>query len=314
MTEAGATSQAVGAARIRAALVGWSAPTCWLVGAALVRAAHFGAARIRAAHFGVALVRAARVGVARRMSICATPAVLGVAVFAPIAVAAPKVTLKLTPVPIAGFPGTGNLLGAGAAVEANVTISGSEYGGSPSPLTAIDFFAPAGVKIAREGFVTCASTTLEADGIAGCPELSRAGPPGEGLGVVTFGGTRVDEKVSINSVFGPAGGLIFYVEGTTPAYFQVLEKAHWATSVLPYGPELLVEVPLVETVPGADDASILSFKVRVGAAYRKHGKTVSYITLAKRCPGHGGFPVKAELKFLSGETTTVSYNEPCPKR
>ncbi len=254
------------------------------------------------------------VGFARRMSIFSAPAILVLAILAPIAQAAPKVTLKLTPVPIAGVPGTGNLLGAGAAVEADVTISGSEYGGFPSPLTGIDFFAPAGVKIAREGFITCAPATLEANGIEGCPKRSRAGPPGEGLGVVSFGGTRVNEKVSINSVFAPAGGLIFYVEGTSPAYFQVLEKAYWVTASSPYGPELLVEVPLVETVPGADDASILSFKVRVGAAYEKQGKTVTYITLAKRCPGHGGFPAKAELKFLSGETTTVSYKEPCPKR
>jgi hypothetical protein len=40
-------------------------------------------------------------------------------------------------------------------------------------------------------------------------------------------------------------------------------------------------LPLVETVPGALDASILSFKVTVGAAYKKGKKTVSYITLPK---------------------------------
>lgn len=240
-------------------------------------------------------------------------AVIVLLVFTPIATAAPKVTFKATPVPIPGFPGTGNLLGAQAAVEVKVTISGTEYGGFPSPLTALNLFAPAGVKIAREGFVPCATASLEANGIEGCPKRSRAGPPGEGLGVVSFGGTRVNEKVSINSVFASAGGLIFYVEGSSPAYFQVLEKAHWVTALPPYGQELLVEVPLVETVPDADDASILSFKVRVGAAFKKKGKTVSYITLAKRCPGRGGFPVKAELKFLSGETVTVAYKQPCPR-
>ena len=52
----------------------------------------------------------------------------------------------------------------------------------------------------------------------------------------------------------------------------------------PYGPEMTVELPLVETVPGADDASILSFKVKVGAAYKRDGKTVSYITLPRRAP------------------------------
>lgn len=260
-------------------------------------------------------VRTTRSGGAcmRRSQFSPMLAVLLLFVFAPIATAAPKITFKATPVPIAGFPRTGNLLGAQAAVEVKATISGSEYGGFPSPLTALNLFAPAGVKIAPEGFVPCAVAVLEANGVEGCPKRSRAGPPGEGLGVVSFGGTRVNEKVSINSVFAAAGGLIFYVEGSSPAYFQVLEKAHWVMALPPYGPELLVEVPLVETVPGADDASILWFKVRVGAAFRKRGRTMSYITLAKRCPGRGGFPVKAEMKFLSGETVTTVYRQPCPK-
>jgi hypothetical protein len=194
-----------------------------------------------------------------------------------------------------------------------VTISGAEYGGFPSPLTGITFYSPAGSKVTTTGFATCVSSALEANGAAGCPRNSSAGPTGEGLGVVSFGGTRVDEKVSIQAFFAPPGGLTFYVEGSTPAYFQILEKAHWVMAGAPYGPEAIVEVPLVETVPGADDASILSFKVTIGAAYRKVRKTVSYLTLPRLCP-KSGFPLKSELKFLSGETVTVAYREPCPKR
>jgi hypothetical protein len=226
--------------------------------------------------------------------------------------AAPTATLKMTPLPIPGFPGTGDILGAGAEVEVQVTISGTEYGGFPDPLIGAGFYSPAGVEINAEGFADCESSVLEASGAAGCPKSSSAGPTGEGLGVVSFGGDRVNEKVSIQDFFAPAGGLTFYVEGRTPAYFQVLEKAYWVNAGAPYGSKLIVEVPLVETVPGADDASILSFKVKVGAAYRKAKKTVSYITLPKRCP-KGGFPVKSELKFMSGETVTIAYKQPCPR-
>jgi hypothetical protein len=240
------------------------------------------------------------------------PALAGL-VFSTSASATPAVTLKVTPVPIPGFPGTGDILGAGTDVEVHVTIGGSEYGGFPSPLTGMFFYAPAGVKVTSRGFVDCAPAVLEESGAGGCPKNSSAGPTGEGLGVVAFGGDRVNEKVSIQDFFAPAGGLTFYVEGSTPAYFQVLEKAQWTTASAPYGPELIVEVPLVETVPGADDASILSFKVKVGAAYRKAGKTVSYLTLPRSCP-RGGAPLKAELKFMSGETVTVAYKQPCPKR
>lgn len=238
--------------------------------------------------------------------------VLACLAFVPSACATPTATLEVRPIPIPGFPGTGNILGAGAEVEAQVTIAGSEYAGSPSPLTGVTLYAPLGFKVNPEGFVTCAPPVLEADGAAGCPRRSRAGPVGEGLGVVSFGSERVDEKVSIQGFFAPAGGLTFYVEGNTPTSFQILEKAYWTTAAAPYGSRLVVEVPLIETLPGADDASVLSFKVTIGAAYREGKRTVSYLTLSKRCP-RSGVPVKAELKFLSGETVTVVERQPCPR-
>jgi hypothetical protein len=232
--------------------------------------------------------------------------------FAAAGLAAPAVTMKVRPVPISGFPGTGNILGAGAAVEARYTITGTEYGGYPSPLTRLVFDAPAGVKVTPQGFPTCAAAQLEDNGAEGCPTKSRAGPLGEGLGAVSFGGTRVDEPVTLQSFFSPSGGLSFYVVGSSPVSLQIVESAHWFNAPAPFGPGLLVEVPLVSTVPGAPYASVLSFKVQVGAAYRKGKRTVSYFTLPKRCP-KGGFPLKSELKFLSGETTIVAYREPCPR-
>lgn len=225
----------------------------------------------------------------------------------------PSVKLKVKALPIPGFPGTGDVLGAGAEVESQVTISGSEYGGFPSPMTGLDVYAPAGVKLTTNGFATCAPAVLEADGPEGCPQRSRAGPPGTGLGAVAFGGDTVPEKVTIQEFFAPGGGLTFYVEGRTPASFQILEKSQWTTASAPFGPELEVEVPLVQTVPGANDASVLSFRVKVGTAYRKGGRIVSYITSPKRCP-KGGFPVKMQMKFLSGESVTASDTVPCPRR
>ena len=228
--------------------------------------------------------------------------------------AMPVVKLKVKAIPIPGFPGTGDVLGAGAEIESQVTISGSEYGGFPSPMTGLDVYAPSGVKITSEGFATCAPTVLETDGPEGCPRRSHAGSPGTGLGVVAFGGDTVPEKVTIQEFFAPGGGLTFYVEGKTPAYFQVLEKSQWTMASAPFGPELQVEVPLVETVPaGANAASVLSFRVKVGAAYRKGNRTVSYITSPKRCP-KGGFPVRMLMKFLSSESVTVNDTVPCPRR
>jgi hypothetical protein len=242
-----------------------------------------------------------------------TVLVVAALALAPTAGGTPAATLKVSAIPIPGFPGTGDILGAGAEVEVQMTISGTEYGGFPSPLTELNLYAPAGIGVNSTGFSVCAPATLEADGPEGCSKRSTAGPSGEGLGVVAFGGDRVSEKVSIQEFFAPDDSLTFYVEGKTSASFQILEKAHWISAGAPFGKEVLVEVPLVETVPEGPDASILSFKVKVGAAYKRGRKTVSFITEPKKCP-RGGFPVKAELRFLSGETLMVADNVPCPKR
>jgi hypothetical protein len=233
--------------------------------------------------------------------------------FAGHASAAPTATLKARAVPIPGFRGTGDVLGAGTEAELQVTISGTEYGGFPSPLTGLDVYAPAGLRVTPTGFPTCAPSILQARGTGGCPERSSAGPQGIGSGVVSFGGERVPEQVTIQPFFAPGGGLTFFVKGSTPAYFEVLEPGHWVVAAAPYGPEMIVVVPLIETVPGANDASVTSFRVTVGAAYRKGGRTVSYLTSPKRCP-KGGFPTKMELKFLSGDTVPVTATVPCPTR
>ncbi len=220
-------------------------------------------------------------------------------------------TLHARAIPIAGFPGTGDRLGAGFEAELEVTIGGSEYAGSPSPLTGLDVYAPVGVKIDPAGFAACAPAVLEARGPGACPKGARAGPQGVGEGVVSFGDERVPEQVAITAFFAPAG-LTFYVVGSTPSSFEYLEPGRWSTASAPFGHELLVEVPLIETDPGGYDASVTSFKVKVGAARRQGNKTLSYLTQPSRCP-RGGFPVKLELKFLSGQTVPVSDTVPCPK-
>jgi hypothetical protein len=236
--------------------------------------------------------------------------------------AAPTVTVKakIVPIPInpssphsPNYPNTGNILGAGAALEATLSISGTEYGGFPSPVTKVVVELPAGVKLHTQGFATCPMATLESHEVQNCPKRSVAGPPGEALGVVSFGGTRVNEKATIQAFFAPGGGLAFYTEGTSPAQLEVLAIGSLSTAPPPFGPKLTVPVPLVETVPGAPYASVLTIKGKVGAAYRHGKKLISYGTVPKKCP-KGGFKGKVEITFLSGETVTVSPTVPCPKR
>jgi hypothetical protein len=228
--------------------------------------------------------------------------------------AAPTVTLVAKAVPIPGFPGTGNKLGAGAAVEAKYTISGHEStGGVPSQITGVTFYLPAGTVLHPQGFVTCAPSVLENIGPSGCPKKSQASPIGTAGVVDPIGGELVKENATLQAFFAPGGGLQFYANAASPISAQLLvAKGSFSRVSPPFGWKLTTAVQLVSSVPGAPPVSTESINIKVGAAFRKGRKTIYYGRLPRSCP-RGGFPVKSEIKFASGETVTASYRAPCPK-
>ncbi|MFZ1154192.1 MAG: hypothetical protein WAN93_04735 [Solirubrobacteraceae bacterium] len=236
--------------------------------------------------------------------------------------AAPTVTVKarVLPVPInpassksRTYPKTGNILGAGASVETQFKISGTEYGGFPSPLTGVVVYLPAGTKLHPQGFATCSNAILESHEVQKCPRRSIASPKGEVLGVVSFGSSRVQEKASVQAFFSPGNKLSFFTEGTSPASLEILSTGSFSTAPNPFSQKLTAVVPLVLTVPEAPYASVLSIKIKVGAAFMQGKKLISYGTVPKKCP-KGGFPAKTELKFLNEETSKASIKVPCPKK
>lgn len=250
-----------------------------------------------------------------------TVALLALAVFVAPAVAAPTVSFKAKPVPIPGYPHTGFILGAGAALEAEYKIEGTEYGGFPPPLTGIDFYLPAGVELHPAGFPTCPAATLEPSGPGpkGCPKGSAAGPPGEATGYVAFGSEIVPETATIESFYAPGGGLTFFSFGHSPVLIEILSKGRYVAAPAPFGKKLESEIPLVETVPGAQDASVKTIKVKVGSAIRVAGKPVFYGRLPRRCPAAGYLPVRTDVHFaglggLAAQTVRVEYRAPCPRR
>jgi hypothetical protein len=241
-------------------------------------------------------------------------------VFASGALATPVVTFKAEPVPIPGFPHTGFILGAGTALEAEYKISGTEYGGFPPPLIGVNFYLPAGVVLHPSGFPTCPAADLEPSGQGprACPKGSAAGPPGEATGYVAFGTEIVPETAKIESFYAPGGGLTFFTFGHEPVLLEILSKGRYVSAGGLFGKKLESEVPLVETVPGAQDASVKTIKIKVGSAIRVNGKPVFYGRLPASCP-HKYLPVKTELMFaglggLPQQTVTVEYKAPCPRR
>ena len=267
----------------------------------------------------------------RRASICL--AVMGLALLAltGVASATPEVTFKAEAVPIPGYPETGNIYGAGAAVQAEYTIKGTEYVGSPPPLAGINFFLPKGTKLHTSGFPTCPLAELQptGKGPGGCKPSSHAGPTGEAEGFVSLGGERVKEHLTIESFYAEGGGLEFFAAGHSPTVIEILSKGHYINvgGAGGFGPELETEIPLVASVPGAPYASTETIKVKAGSAYgpkvkpnHRGKKPVYYGTVPKKgqCP-KGGFKIKTEVIFaevggLPKQTVTKEYRAPCPRR
>ena len=256
----------------------------------------------------------------RRSATCLAAATSVLLALASVASAAPTVTFKAKAVPIPGFPHTGNILGAGAAIQAEYTISGTEYGGFPPPLIGVNVSLPTGAKLHPQGFKTCAKTALEQFGPTKCPKGSAAGPVGKVLGIVAFGNERVAETAELSSFYAPGGGLEFFTDGHSPVSLEILSAGHYVNLAGGggFGPKLITEVPLVATVPGAPYASVESINVKAGSAYKKNGKAVYYGTVPKKCP-KPGFNIKTELTFAeNGEvsrpvTVVKTYRAPCPR-
>jgi hypothetical protein len=142
------------------------------------------------------------------------------------------------------------------------------------------------------------------------------------LGEVAFGKEIVPEEATIESFYKPGGGIEFFTAGHSPVSLELLAKGRFVHlgGGGGYGPELETEVPLVETVPGAQDASALKINLQAGSAYTSHGKTIYYGTVPPKgkCP-KGGFNGKAEFTFaglggLTQTTVPVKVKAPCPRK
>lgn len=251
-------------------------------------------------------------------------AVLGLAalglsgVTAAVASAAPKVEARAAIVPIPKnprkangptWPGTGDILGAPAALEIESKIIGTEYFGAPSPVTQIKVFLPKGTKVSEKGFARCSQTILHAKGPAGCPLKSFASPIGEAHGVVSIAGERVPERATVQGFFNQGGGLIFSIIGSTPVSFEEFATASYTNT--PGGVVGTAKVPLISTLPEAPYASAEQFKIKIGAAFKQGNKLVSFGTVPKTCKGH--LSGKYEITFASGEVVPGEVSVPCPK-
>lgn len=219
-----------------------------------------------------------------------------------------------------------NKLGTPTTITFAFHLSTSE-GVAPPPLTAMDLQMPAGMNYTTTqlGLAICQPAELIAKGLAGCPANSRLGY-GSAEVEVPFGTGSGHEIPEIQAVAGPSptGNLsvLFYANGLYPVDAQL----GFTGEVLPdsgrYGSQLSANVPLVTSVPGGPDVSIVNVKTSIGPNHltyykRVHGRRVAYkprgVSVPERCP-RGGFPFAANFTFEEGSTASAQVSVPCPPR
>jgi len=219
-----------------------------------------------------------------------------------------------------------DVLGAATTITFSFHLSTSE-GVAPPPLTSMDLQMPAGMNYTTTtlGLALCQPAALQAQGLAGCPPNSRLGY-GSAYVEVPFGTGAGHEIPEIQAVAGPSttGNLavLFYANGLYPVSAQLT----FGGEVLPdngrFGSQLAANVPLVTSVPGGPDVSIVNVKTTIGPSHltyykHVHGRLVPFkprgVSVPERCP-HGGFPFAANFSFQDGSRANAQVTVPCPRR
>jgi hypothetical protein len=198
-------------------------------------------------------------------------------------------------------------------------------GTAPPPLTGIDLKMPAGMNYTTTtlGLAICQPSALVAKGLDGCPANSRLGY-GSAVVEVPFGLGSGHEIPEVQALSGPSpkGNLVvlFYANGLYPVYAQLAFSGEVLPDSGEFGSQLATTVPLITSVPGGPDVSVVSVTSTIGPSHltyykRVHGHRVSFhprgVSVPERCP-RGGFPFAAEFTFLDGSQTSAQTKVPCP--
>jgi hypothetical protein len=194
-----------------------------------------------------------------------------------------------------------------------------------APITKFELRFPSSLSFSTSnlGLAICNPTTLEADGLEGCPPNAQIGR-GRALVVVPIGPELVEEETAVTALVGPSHGeeigVLLYTDGETPVSAQILFQGELLEGNGAFGELLETSVPLIPSVPGAGDASVTNVQLSIdpsGLTYYKrvHGRAVGYhprgFELPQKCPS-GGFQFSLITQFADGSNASAAYTIPCP--
>jgi hypothetical protein len=195
----------------------------------------------------------------------------------------------------------------------------------PPPLTEMQLQYPRGINFFLNdlGINRCAESVLEASGPGGCPPDSAMGYGVVRTGIV-LGGTPVEESSPITILRAPERdghlALLFFAEGKEPVVTNVIFFGLLLSASDPFGGNVKIGVPLVETLPGAPYVSVLHLHATIGPKHLTYYHNVDGVSLAfapqglllpPTCP-RDSFPFAAVFVFSDGTRALASTTVPCP--
>ncbi len=214
-------------------------------------------------------------------------------------------------------------LGHTTSLSFDVRIS-APAGGIPPPLTAMSISYPSsiGLAVSGLGLVGCPMQALEALGPDACPADSRMGH-GSALAEIAVGPATLRETAEIAILRSPNSqehiALLLYATAGTPVFAELPIPATLAPTASPALESINIDVPLVPSLPGAPDVSIVALHASIGPRgltyyEHAHGRTIPYhpqgILLPHKCP-RGGFRFTANLTFLDKTRAKARTSVPC---
>ncbi|MGA8355323.1 MAG: hypothetical protein WB698_14270 [Solirubrobacteraceae bacterium] len=204
-------------------------------------------------------------------------------------------------------------LGGRTTLNFGFTLS-APPGQVPPPLTQIQLRYPSnlGIDLSGLGLSICTAQTLTASGPRACPPNSVMGHGVVRTGIV-LGTTTVTENAPITILRAPYAhdsnlALLFYADGTEPVATDTVFSGLLVPAPVPFGGQVNIGVPLVETLPGAPYISVIHLHATLGPQGVTYYERVAGVTLAYRPPGillpprcpRAGFQFSAEFAFADG--------------
>ncbi len=209
-------------------------------------------------------------------------------------------------------------------ISLRLGVAGAPHG-LPAPVTRFDMKIPPDMELIGSslGLAICQPAALLAGGEEGCSPNARLGY-GSAQIEVPVGPEAVPEAAGIEAEMGPPVGdevgVLLYAEAGAPVAAQLIFPGVLFEGASTSGQSLNTAIPLIPTLPGAPDISLVSLNLSLGPdrlTYyeRVRGQTKAYrpqgIALPARCP-RGGFRFVSDIGFQDGTTVRASSTIPCP--